>query len=609
MRQTAPKIPSKKKQDFVEYGKMAVEEMARKGTLSTADVYFGTEVGEGKNLVEQMYEGMRDARVEGWVEKAMGDAWQEAQRIIANLEESYRLAERYRSDPVGFCRDVLHERTTPDTERVMESVLENPVTIARSSTGPGKSFCAASLAIWYYKVNIESKVYLTAAQPFENLKRILWGEVWSKVKRNRDLFKYDIIRNLYIGRSEEEASDEGTNSFIVGWSIPSGGSSQDREAKFSGKHAPQLLFVVDEGDAVPDEVYKGIEGCASGGLYRVLIMFNPKIRAGLVYHKETNRQANVVHLSSFRHPNVVEGRTLIPGAVDRETTVRRINEWTNPLAIGEEPNEQCFEVPKFLVGCMAQSMDGRYYPPLPEGHRKIVDPAFSYMVLGDYPAQGEQQLISEDWIARARTRYDLYVAQYGSLPPQGVSPVMGLDVAEYGVDANVACFRYGGFIDFDSWSGVDVDETGMRALQLAMNRKVSMAFIDATGVGSSVAPSMMRRARERNFEGMRAVAVKSASSPSKANRIEQGEFNQLGDQLWWLMREWLRTDASAMLPNNPMLLDELRAPTYEKLKNGKIQVTHKDQLRKLLHRSPDRADALRLTFTPIQKARVVALMD
>lgn len=593
--------------DLDAQGQMALEQMEKDGLRSSADVYFGVEAGQAKGMFQDIREDLGRSGNNDWVERAMGDAWQEAERIIANLEESYRLSEKYKDDPVGFCRDVLHERTTPDTEKVMWSVLENPVTIARSSTGPGKSFCAASLAVWFYKVFIESKVYLTAAQPFENLKRILWGEVWAKVKRNRELFRYDVIRSLYVGRSEEEASDEGTNSFIVGWSIPQGGTAQDREAKFSGKHAPQLFFVVDEGDAVPDEVYKGIEGCSSGGMYRVLIMFNPKIRSGIVYHKETNRLANVVHLSSFRHPNVVEGKTLIPGAVDRPTTVRRINEWTRPMAVDEKEDEACYEVPEFLIGETAKAADGRLYPPLAGGMRKIVDPAFSYMVLGDYPTQGEQQLIAEDWISSARARHDLYVAQYGDRPPSGVLPIMGLDVAEYGVDANVACFRYGGYVSFESWNGVDVDETGLRALHLALQKNVSMAFIDATGVGSSVAPSMMRRGRERHAE-VRAVSVKTASSPSRAQKAEQGEFNQLGDQLWWMLREWLRADSGAMLPPDTLLLDELRAPTYEKLKNGKIQVTHKDQLRKLLHRSPDRADALRLTFTPIHKAKVVQLM-
>ena len=54
-------------------------------------------------------------------------------------------------------------------------------------------------------------------------------------------------------------------SFIQGVAIPMSGSPEEREAKFSGKHSPVLIFIVDEGDAVPEEVYKGIEGCMSGG--------------------------------------------------------------------------------------------------------------------------------------------------------------------------------------------------------------------------------------------------------------------------------------------------------------------------------------------------------
>jgi len=50
-----------------------------------------------------------------------------------------------------------------------------------------------------------------------------------------------------------------------------------------------------------------------------------------------------------------------------------------------------------------------------------------------------------------------------------------------------------------------------------------------------------------------------------------------------------------MLPPDEQLLEELSTPTYEVL-NGKIRVMKKDVMRELLRRSPDRADALCLTF-------------
>ena len=89
------------------------------------------------------------------------------------------------------------------------------------------------------------------------------------------------------------------------------------------------------------------------------------------------------------------------------------------------------------------------------------------------------------------------------------------------------------------------------------------------------------------------MPVKVASSPTQ--KTDLGEFQLLRDQLWWSAREWLRADPGAMLPPDEFLVEELLAPTYEVV-NGKIRVMKKETMRELLKRSPDRADALCLTF-------------
>jgi len=275
---------------------------------------------------------------------------------------------------------------------------------------------------------------------------------------------------------------------------------------------------------------------------------------------ENASKAAVVHLSALSHPNVLTGENIIPGAVDREITVRRINEWTRPLQIGEKEREEDFVVPDFLVGCVASAQDGKLFQPLAAGTRRIIEEPFYYMVLGNYPAQGERQLISEDWIGRARTRHDLYVSQFGDKPPGEVKGKMGVDVAEFGTDSNVACMRYGSYIKFKSWSGVDTYESAVRALELYRSSSCDISYIDATGLGSGVAPMMAREGRD---DDVRAIGVKVASSPSNSFKVEDGEFYQLRDQLWWMLREWLRKDESAMLPNDGMLLEELRTPSYK----------------------------------------------
>jgi hypothetical protein len=517
-------------------------------------------------------------------------------------EKRFAQMRKYELDPVSFGEEVLGETYTQEVQDVMRSVRDNPITIARSANATGKSHGAARMVIWFFTVFEDAKVFVTAAPPIDNLKRILWGEIMSIVENNEEFFDGFTLRSLKISRS--------ANSFIDCVAIPTSGTEEQREAKFSGKHAPHLLFVVDEGDAVPDEVYKGIESCMSGGVARMLIMFNPRSPTGPVYLKEKNGLANVVHLSAFTHPNVVTGKDVYPGAVDRETTVRRINQWTRELRPEEKENENCFEVPDFLVGYSATALDGKKYPPLPIGTRVIVDPEFAYMVLGLYPPQGEAQLINRAWVEDAQARWKIYVEQNGEVPP-AVQPILAIDVAELGVDYNAACRRYTGFVPrMDFWSGVDTDETAQRARVLYNKYNARILYVDGTGVGSSVAPASVRMERNENPRTeMRAVTVKVAGRATPGSAVEQGEFYQLRDQLWWTCREWLRTDPTAMLPPDPYLADELCIATYSiPPQHGRIKILGKDNMRDLLKRSPNRADALCLTFMPEQIAKVVKVV-
>lgn len=381
----------------------------------------------------------------------------------------------------------------------------------------------------------------------------------------------------------------------------------------SGKHAPHLMFIVDEGDAVPEEVYKGIESCMSSGHVRLLILFNPRAPQGLIYDMEMSARANVVELSAFDHPNVLTGMDVIPGAVSREVTVRRINEWSRPLGRDEKPNDECFEVPEFLVGSTATSNSGIVYQPLPSGYRKVTQEELWYMTLAKYPNKGVQQLISVDWINAALERGREYKAKYGEVPPPGVQPVLGLDCAEFGGDNNSLCVRYNNYIaPIRTWGGLDTDETTDKALDIFLELNADRIYVDALGVGSAVAPAITRRGRyEKNPPvDVAAIGVKVSEKPSKMTYSELGEFYSIRDEIWWRLREHLRLDPNAMLPDDPMLAEELRAATYEYTPKGdKIKVMSKEEFRKKLKRSPDRADALCLTFAPLYKASVVGLTD
>ncbi len=111
------------------------------------------------------------------------------------------------------------------------------------------------------------------------------------------------------------------------------------------------------------------------------------------------------------------------------------------------------------------------------------------------------------------------------------------------------------------WQGVDIIATGERAkAELKARKAISRVNVDATGVDAGVAPYIQR-------QGIAAHSVKVASSPKCKN--ENGEFQILRDQLWWQVREWLRSDPGAMLPPDEMLAEELAVPTYE-VSGGKM---------------------------------------
>ena len=488
----------------------------------------------------------------------------------------------YARDAEGFIEKELGEYLTDDLRSICRSVVEYPVTIAQSGNGTGKSWISARLALWFFKCCHEPQVYCAAAPPQTNLENILWAEVLATADKHPALVDGARKKDLKIERKPRE--------FITGVAIPATGTDAERQARFSGKHSPSLLFTIDEGDAVPDPVFAGIETCLSGGFDRLLVTFNPRERRGHVYRTIKSGQANVIKLSAFNHPNVITGADVIPGAVTRDKTVRRIAQWCRPLAAGEERDKRCFELPDYLVGCVPTDQQGRTLAPLVPGWYRIVEHAFSHVVLGEYPAQAENQLISEEWIDNARSRYDLFTAKHGVIVPETIRCTGGVDIADGGKDSSVFCKRFGNLVHpLVAWEKQDVIEVGdLVQADILVNgiKNIGAIYCDGTGVGAGTAPYMVKQYQAP------AVKVMVANAPTEESEL--GAFGLLLDQLMWQLREWLRKDL-AMLPPDPDLIEELLAFSYE-IKNGKVKVSSTDDVKSLLGRSPDRARALMLTF-------------
>ncbi len=392
--------------------------------------------------------------------------------FLSEIESRFKLSgidlEKYADRPVDFCLEVLGDQyITEDTSELLESICTNKYTFGRSGNGTGKSFIAARAALWWYLCR-KGQVYISAAPPVSNISLIIFGSIHSICNEHPDIFTGHERTTMKITCDPDR--------FIVGLPVPSTGTEEERKAKFSGKHWKNgVLFLFDEASAIPDSPFLGAETCASDDKSRIFCTFNPHKKIGWVYRMERDNMANVIELSAFNHINVISGKNVCEGAVTRNVTVVRINQMCRPLAKGESPDHNCFELPEFLEGAVGISQKNEELPPLIPGQYKIIEPSFSTIVLGKYPGATSSSLITTDMVNAARVRYDLYVAEYGDSLPKFVKPKIGVDIAEMGEDKSSIAIMYGSMlIPIIAWEKTEIPETEQRIFDECSKRLMKL---------------------------------------------------------------------------------------------------------------------------------------
>ena len=474
--------------------------------------------------------------------------------------------EKYQDNPNGFARDVLEVDLWSKQEEILNSVRDNRQTAVSAAPSTGKSFAAAAAALWFLNSFPKSKVIVTAAPPERQIKEILFGEI-------RQFQRAGLRRGVELvgGEPKTMAIIAGDEHWIQGFTIPSSGSKEERIAKFHGHHAPNILIIADEAHGVPGEIFEAFDNIMSSAGARLLILSNPLAPSGPFYQATRSSEYEFMTISALEHPNVVSGENLIPGAIDRDTTEARITKWTRELApIDDEEKLLIFEVPW-------------------TGERRVVvNPIFSYKVLGQFPWEADWALIPMAWIYRARQNYDIFMESVlrgeVALPTE---PICGLDVAEMGSDTNAFLSRYDNYVaPVIRWEGLEIPMTTDRACRHARRVGSLVVNVDGIGVGAGVAPTMKR-------DGVKAEGVKVSWKATR--ETEEFQFRELRDQLWWATREWLaRPDV--MLPPDDELEADLLAYEYNEGRRGIIVSSKKVVRSKLMGRSSDAGDALMLTF-------------
>ena len=165
--------------------------------------------------------------------------------------------------------------------------------------------------------------------------------------------------------------------------------------------------------------------------------------------------------------------------------------------------------------------------------------------------------------------------------------IIGLDVARFGDDHTVFCFRRGRYCtEFKIFSHLDNVAVANQATFFIREFRPLRVFIDAGGVGGGVADIL-------NDRGYKKI-VRSVMFGAKALRDDR--YHNRRAEMWDELRQWLAGEQEVYLPKIDDLAAELCIVNKKYDSTGRLQLEEKDEIKKRLGRSPDMADSLALTF-------------
>ena len=504
-----------------------------------------------------------------------------------NIDTFMRLYPVWKDDWNKFATDVGGVCLDKEQQEILYAIQTGRRIFVRSGKGRGKEIVAdiASVSFLYLTVfdddwNFHATKVVNTAPTGRQIRNIMIPEI-SK------FFSKGYAKGYLPGRMMADGIRFGED-ILRDWYMVGFKAGDDAIEAWSGIHAPNVMVVVTEASGIDQITFDSIEGILQGNS-RLVLIFNPNRMTGEAYKSQTSPQYRKFVLNCMNAPNVINEakyrrgeitqaefkKLWIPGQVDYTWLDEKVRKPGWATIISEKdvnPAEFDFE------------WEGNWYRP---------SDLFRVKVLGEFPKESEEQLIPIAWVEAAQQRWQQYVEQGWDLP----DPLrLGADIAGMGRDMTVFCKRFGVFVDsFDVYPKTTHMEDAGRIKHLLAGHRNSKGFIDTIGEGAGV----YSRLEEQGVTN--AISVKFSEGARGLTDETQGyEFANMRAYLFWCIRDWLNPafGSEACLPPDDELTEELTTIEYKFQSNGKILIQEKDEIKKKIGRSPDKADALANTFYP-----------
>jgi hypothetical protein len=172
----------------------------------------------------------------------------------------------YGDDPINWVTERLGEHIWSKQEEICQSVVDHRYTSVKACHGPGKSFIAARIALWWLDVHeLGDAFVITTAPSWPQVQAILWREMRRAHRRGRLPGRITLDCQMYMGEghSNEEL-------------IAMGRKPADYdETAFQGLHARYILILFDEACGIPEQLWVAALTLMTNENARFLAIGNP----------------------------------------------------------------------------------------------------------------------------------------------------------------------------------------------------------------------------------------------------------------------------------------------------------------------------------------------
>jgi len=485
--------------------------------------------------------------------------------ILQLIQERKLFLQRqiWAKDPVKWAEERLGLFLWSKQREILRAMVTHRKVAVQSCHEIGKSFIASLIVAWWIDTHeLGQSFAITTAPTGPQVKAVLWREIsrrHSEGKLGGRMNTTEWLIKMPSGKEELVAMGRKPSDY--------------NPTAFQGLHAPALLFVIDEACGVPYSLWEAGDSLIANDDSKALAIGNPddpttefkKICSpGSGWH--------VIQVGAFDTPNF---------------TGEEVPTYLRKNLIGELYVE---EKRKRLAPSWRWNADrSKVVPPgeTEEEQREAMstaNPIWLSKVLGLFPENAvEGTLIPMTWVLAAQQR---------EFPAAGVSR-LGVDVGGGG-DSSTIAERKGAHVRIRHEDhNPDTMQTCGNVVAWMKKTGATQANIDTIGIGHGVVDRGKELTKEpgspvygRSFVG---INVGEAA-------IDSDNFVNRRAELWWHVRELFESGKIDIDAADDDLAGELVEIRFKRTSSGKIQIESKAEAAKRGVPSPNRADALMLSF-------------